>query len=272
MRHGKSDLWILLALLFVASVLFLPVLFHEPRIPAIHVKQKAQLHSLDAAIELFKNEMNAYPPSDANDPAGKPYCGAMKLTEALMGWDSLGFHSESVFRCDGLNPDTLAQLYPVNPPSDNVSARWGPYLAAETANMWRMADIYGEGDTGPFPKDAVVLCDVFERRRPSGKETGMPILYYRAHRSGSTHEPGNPLNIYDCTDNRDLIALGVPGKSGKTHPLLDPQRFYLNTQNDRSSTPEPWQCDSYILISAGKDGLYGTADDIYNFPWKYREQ
>jgi hypothetical protein len=27
--------------------------------------------------------------------------------------------------------------------------------------------------------------------------------------------------------------------------------------------------DSYILISAGKDGLYGTADDICNFEWKY---
>lgn len=30
--------------------------------------------------------------------------------------------------------------------------------------------------------------------------------------------------------------------------------------------------DSYILISAGWDGIYGTADDVCNFTWNYREQ
>jgi hypothetical protein len=31
--------------------------------------------------------------------------------------------------------------------------------------------------------------------------------------------------------------------------------------------PRPWPCrpDSYILISAGVDGVYGTDDDITNF-------
>ena len=64
--------------------------------------QKSQLHSMEAATELLANEWGSYPPSDANDPIGKPYCGAMKLTEALMGRDLLGFHRESVFRRDGL--------------------------------------------------------------------------------------------------------------------------------------------------------------------------
>ena len=27
----------------------------------------------------------------------------------------------------------------------------------------------------------------------------------------------------------------------------------------------PYRAQSYILISAGKDGLYGTSDDITNF-------
>ena len=35
--------------------------------------------------------------------------------------------------------------------------------------------------------------------------------------------------------------------------------------------PRPYRADSYILISAGYDGLYGTRDDICNFDWKYRE-
>ena len=27
----------------------------------------------------------------------------------------------------------------------------------------------------------------------------------------------------------------------------------------------PYRAGSFILVSAGKDGLYGTADDIFNF-------
>jgi len=33
----------------------------------------------------------------------------------------------------------------------------------------------------------------------------------------------------------------------------------------------PHRADTFILISAGQDGQYGTADDICNFEWKYRE-
>ena len=66
--------------------------------------------------------------------------------------------------------------------------------------------------------------------------------------------------------------LGVPGKPGETHPLADPKRFYLNTQDRKASGKSaPYRCDSFILISAGQDGLSGTADDICNPEWKYRE-
>ncbi|HSW02044.1 MAG TPA: hypothetical protein VLI39_17890 [Sedimentisphaerales bacterium] len=68
-----------------------------------------------------------------------------------------------------------------------------------------------------------------------------------------------------------MLTLGVPGQPGKTHPLIDPNRFYLHTQDIRvTSSPQPVRRDSHILISAGFDGLYGTADDVCNFDWKYR--
>ena len=34
---------------------------------------------------------------------------------------------------------------------------------------------------------------------------------------------------------------------------------------DISSVNRPYKADTYILVSAGKDGLYGTSDDIFNF-------
>jgi hypothetical protein len=78
-------------------------------------------------------------------------------------------------------------------------------------------------------------------------------------------------------DNYELVALGLPGQqpppAGPTHDLIDPspRRFYLNTMNDQIITPtRPYRADSFILISAGFDGEYGTADDICNFEWKYK--
>jgi hypothetical protein len=100
----------------------------------------------------------------------------------------------------------------------------------------------------------------------------MPILYYRANSKGTAHDvnnPDNPENIYDYRDNQILLRLGVPGEPNAGHPLADPKRFYMNTQSN--STSRPYNVDKFILISAGEDGLYGTADDICNFDWKYRE-
>ncbi|MGE5297466.1 MAG: hypothetical protein ACM3VT_21805 [Solirubrobacterales bacterium] len=273
MVSGLSTVLVILAvILLVLGLLLFNALSHV-RSFALDSRQMAQLHAVDAAVGLFKNQVGFNPPSDANDATGKPYCGAMKLAEALMGRDLRGFHPESAFRCDGLDPNTLTPLYPANPPQDNVNARLGPYLQMEYAHAWRLADVFGKGNTGPFPEDAYVLCDTFERERPGGKKTGMPILYYRADPSGKAHQAGDPNNIYDDSDNRALIALGVPGKPRKTHPLIDPKRFYLNTQDVRvTSSPQPYRAGSFILISAGWDGRYGTGDDICNFAWKYREE
>jgi len=110
--------------------------------------------------------------------------------------------------------------------------------------------------------------------RPSGKKTGLPILYYRADGKGTAHDVNNPdnsENIYDYRDNYSLVSLGVPGEPNAVHPLSDPKRFYMNTKSDKIRTgSKPYRVDSFILISAGLDGLYGTADDICNFDWKYR--
>jgi hypothetical protein len=235
------------------------------------LRQRAQLSvAVSDAIELFKNEHGLYPPSDANDPARSPYCGAMKLAEAMLGQDRRGFHPGSAFRADGLDPNG-AVLYPVKPNETNLRGRRGPYLSADSARAFPLADVYGRGKTGPFREGIVVLCDTYVHKRPSGKKTGMPILHYRANPSGTAHDPNSPNNIYDYRDNQMLLRLGVPGDPNVVHPLAEPRRFYLNTQDVRVPTRTPVRRNCFILISAGRDGLYGTADDICNFEWRYRK-
>ncbi len=245
------------------------------------VKQLAQFNSIQSAIELFSNENDGYPPSGALDGAGQPYCGAMKLCEAMMGRDLLGFHPDSVFRADGLDAAGSRDIY--RPTPDNLRARMGTLLQFENANAYRLGiDIFGAGQTAPFLESAFVLCDVYTRDMRTGKKTGMPILYYKAEASNYLHDPNTAPtpqdsmgNIYNYWDNHALVNLGKPWEeAGKvtTHSLAEPARFYRNTRNNQITTVRrPYRTDSYILLSAGYDGEYGTADDICNFEWKYRE-
>ena len=145
----------------------------------------------------------------------------------------MGLHPKSVYPSRWSGPERSGTpLYT----ADTLKDRPGPFLPIENANVYKLVDIYGKGRTGPFPENALVLCDIYVRKLPSGKKIGMPILYYRADSSGTKHDPNNPddpQNIYDYRDNLALLNLGVPGDPNAVHPLADPRRFYLNTRNDK---------------------------------------
>ena len=254
---------------------------------AYEVKQRTQLHSIVTAIEFFNTAFDSYPDSGMLDPIGQPYCGAMKLAEAMMGQDLRGFHPDSTFYSDGT--DGNRQLYPqaTAVPAEqykiNISTRKGPYLPLDNANAFLMEDLYEE--IGTFSPGHFVLCDVFRRvtHRVTGQKVGMPILYYRANTANTRHNldnPEDPENIYNYKDNQQLLMLGMPWNpppGGTSHKLAIENsqaglRFYMNTKNDKVLTASiPYREDQYILISAGYDGEYGTPDDICNFDWKYQE-
>jgi len=289
-RHvTKKPAFTIVELLTVMSIiviligLLMPALNMAKRY-AKGVRQRAQFHSIDAAIELFSNEFEGYPPSNALDSVPTSYCGAMKLCEAMMGQDSMGFHTSSIFRSDGKNPSLKPpndDLYPVPLDTTNLGARKGPFLPRESADVYKLEDLYGNNIT-PFLYLPVnknrnrVLCDVYTRQLPTGIKAGMPILYYKADTANSRHDPlnvpaspdGSTTNIYNIWDNQELVKLGKIG--GGVHILVNADRFYKNTKSDKVTTADmPCRADSYILLSAGWDGEYGTADDIFNFDWKY---
>ena len=110
----------------------------------------------------------------------------------------------------------------------------------------------------------------------------MPILYYKARTAFHAQDMGDANaeldDIYYYPDNRELMLLGVP-ESGAIHPLSDNplddfgdfERMILNTQISTVTgdiVKKPYNEDTFILLSAGKDGLYGTADDVFNFDKK----
>jgi type II secretory pathway pseudopilin PulG len=277
-RTGFTVVELLAALGIIALMvsLLIPAL-NVVRNKAKETKQRVQFNTINLALEAFKIDYGDFPRSDWSIPTGVPgvssdYCGAQKLAEALLGWDLLGFHPKSDFRSHGRN-DNGDYIYDANNPI-YFDQRKGPYLKLATTSAFRLGNISAfypglYNNTTPLAPNTFVLCDVFGTKKimfPNGKtaKAGAPILYYRANTSGKTiHE------IYNALDN-DAIVNIKQNADGKIHPLADAgsqyQYFYNYIMDPmRTARPWPYMPDSYILISAGVDGLYGTGDDICNF-------
>ncbi len=237
--------------------------------------QKAQFASISQAIMTFKNDMGYYPPSNVKDPAS-PYCGAQQLAEALLGRDLLGFHPES-------NWDAIDNTYyTANPTDDELRLRVGPYLNSGS-NAFTLWQLYGV-NTASLEGGTFVICDSFGRKKitvnPIGGrmpfvKAGVPILYYKADvtKKRFTGVPFRDM-IYNRMDNFPVIQIKMAKDNPQNpDPLGDRNPgnaiFYKSDYKilDPKITVREWphNSDSYILISAGVDGLYGTQDDITNF-------
>jgi prepilin-type N-terminal cleavage/methylation domain-containing protein len=163
--------------------------------------------------------------------------------------------------------------------------RYGPFC--ETGTKTRTVRVLGaEGKANSYPStwnpieggelDLPVFIDAF----------GYPVLYYRARKAASkmVTKPGAPpsgfLGVYDHRDNQDFT-----GSASTTGVVLNNRPHMINGTNypDASFDPPPAgfaqyildssvsarptavRSDSYLLITPGYDGVYGSRDDITNW-------
>jgi len=267
---------------------------------AREAKQKAQFTGIGLALTAFRNDYGDYPPSNWQIPPGN-YCGAQKLAEALLGWDLMGFHPKSAWLADGYDglapngpfsydPDKVRDV-DVDGIPDTFNERRGPYLDQATSNAFKLGDLYtGPLGTGPLAANTYVICDSFGVKKVNiapgqTAKAGTPILYFRANTvSKILMSPATTVafdqRIYNIRDNMPLLNPLTSIADGQAHELGNPvgnyEFFYGNPAaavpvigyiRDPKITVRPWpyRPDSYLLISAGADGHYGTSDDICNF-------
>jgi len=230
-------------------------------------QQKALLASIEVGINLYKNEdvFGDYPPAgkaSTRTGSGTYYTASQMLAEAMFGQDLLG-----VDPCSDYTADNTA-VYDSDP-----NNRKGPYLDRTHISVFTPEQIY-TSLTGSIAQDDYLICDVYTVVKKNitlkGSSTtstkryniSTPILYYKAKSIGASS-----TTIYNHEDNQDLIDEGtVVGK--KVHSLNTNTAFYSFIKDPMASTTttaRPVRPDSFLLISAGNDGVYGTADDICNF-------
>ncbi|MHC4149049.1 MAG: type II secretion system protein [Planctomycetota bacterium] len=285
---GKKAGFTIVELLTVMSiiVILLSLLLPSLQIVRRHARvvgQKNQFRNIDSGLTLYESDFDEYPDSRAVDADGEPYCGAMKLGEVMAGQDGLGFHLDSKLLADDGTGQT--ELYPPTQATpyqpwyiENLRSR-KEYLEIKDVDICSLTDLFASltGTLPPDPNQVAMLCDVFKSvtNVKTGKRMGMPVLYYRANTSKLMHDlddPDNLDNIYSYLDNHWFLDAGLPWNPAEDHPLWktdagqEGEEFYKLTQHKGVVPIErPHNKDSYILISAGWDGIYGTRDDVHNF-------
>ncbi|MFA5240518.1 MAG: type II secretion system protein [Phycisphaerae bacterium] len=282
--HAKTGFTIIelltaMSIIVILLSLLVPSL-NTMRWYARYTTQKNQLKNIETGLHSFEMDFGEYPDSNRVDITGTKYCGAMKLAEAMAGQDGFGFHPDSVLRADGTDGTNV--LYPDTPPPENLRSR-KEYMEARDVQLCTLVEFHPGAPGWSYPDKIVLLCDVYKRnnlRNSKGDKLGMPILYYKADTSKLSHDvndPTNTDNIYNYMDNHEFVGLDVSWDPF-VHPLYDPngtpgETFYKMTRDE--SVPivgsynalkiRPYNKNSYILISAGRDGVYGTDDDVCNF-------
>ncbi len=276
-KHPRA--FTLIEMLVVISILTLLVTILVPSLSAAKTharvaKTKALLHSLNTGLEMFHQDKNVgddYPPSTWDTTAaGDPYkdsgnglgdyiaYGAETLLWALTGADQLGtpgFEKLVLHAASG-------GFYELDAGAP-VHYRSGPFFNAPAITVEKIADEKGKEHKGR------VLVDTFRS----------PLLYYRADMSQTR---SNPLGIYDPNHNlatypEDMTSAGADLSafqdtstsqlSGAPHNEIEPlTAFHRYVRNPGvEAVYRPHNSESFILISAGPDRIYGNQDDITNF-------
>jgi type II secretory pathway pseudopilin PulG len=224
------ELLTVMSIIIILMGVLVPALAKVRRFAKV-VVQKGQFHEISKGLELYRNDHgDIYPDSGAidTDPAGPfGYCGAMKMCEALIGQDGMGFHPSARFYASGIGTDPTTGLdtdiYPFDlcastDPASYSGATADPflkaniqervkYIDAENVKMSKLQKLYNwpvtggvsfydvvafqaSTDTTPYAFPNAVICDVFQRATSicNGAKTGMPVLYYKADPSKMVHD------------------------------------------------------------------------------------
>lgn len=225
--------------------------------------------------------------------------GANLLVFALQGVDALGTTGfvDLPATGNGVWWDDVNAAYTVafgNP----VETRYDPFAGSDLQeNVSTINEMFNEGTVVETGSGSV---DEAGHLRFYIDNFGRPILYYRARRAAPmmVTEPDVGIGIFDQRDNQaftgsnaGIVGTGLDFGAGTDHtiatslyPSIDPavsnlgSGTYGSTGMGGGSTFEQFIWDSnvtarnvpnrretYLLISAGPDAIYGTGDDVTNW-------
>lgn len=297
------ELLVVVSIIGLLVAILLPAL-GAVRKNAKEVKVKAMLHAITTGLEMFQNEHGAYPSSNydnALDIGGGEVDdaydnGAQRLVEALAGIDLLGYTASN-------NYDVYITGDDIGMPTVD---RDDAYVDVEKMDIINFRQIYDEEEAAGRDPDVAVNSKwdklnvstsnanlrgnynpIFETAVDGKKPR--PILYFKAIKNRNAIG-----GIYNFANNWDILT-DEYSEGGYLYPNCmpcddsanDPEDYDASDREDyeegtfeayiwdgktgvdaMAPMARPFKKDSFILLTAGFDGLYGTGDDICNFTKK----
>ncbi|MFA5863582.1 MAG: prepilin-type N-terminal cleavage/methylation domain-containing protein [Phycisphaerae bacterium] len=251
---------------------------------------RAQLDGITKGMEIFKADFGDYPDSSrstwgASDPDSQGSIqGAHRLVFALLGRDQLGCPTSNSDKYDGVYyTDSGAAVYD--------ASLWGTGTRIKTPRRGPYIDPLGfnvandNTTTSATSTYVWLLCDKFDKKQNQPIQAVADygsrniILYYKAANNGD-----NVSKIYNPHDNAKITigeaanAANLPADN-LTATLWSPFLWgqlgtdsnpkpggIVNTQATVGAIYQPYKKESYLLISAGYDGIFFNDDDVTN--WK----
>ncbi|MBI9017390.1 MAG: prepilin-type N-terminal cleavage/methylation domain-containing protein [Phycisphaerae bacterium] len=283
------ELLVVIAIIATLMAIVMPAISKVQK-SARETAVKAKINSIGQGLESFHNDQGFYPSSaldtaqvsyvegvtDFNSPPGVLDTGAHHLARSMFGADLLGYATKEDYyvNASGITEDSVGNkvgrtsyLDPEN--MDILNPRGDKVLQNDPANpgYWMSLGLKsGENYLG-FSSDTVIanmnpLID-------DGMKANSPraILYFKARKSGALSG-----QIYNIDDNVVFAGSTFDSLKGKGFNFsADDRDFYEFILDGKTGvlgqpTARPYNKDTYILIAAGTDGIYGTKDDICNFP------
>jgi len=301
-RLGKGNGFTLIELLVVIAIIAMLIAILVPgmrrvKMAAKKIEQKSMFRNIEIGLALFLDEFDNYPDSKVvtdTDASSKRVCGAQHLAETMLGRDEHGFDPKSRWHENGEPDDIYASDNTTPEGKTSLARRQEPYIELRKTGAFLLDQIYSVADlaavsgmiTGEQPfgtggtKRAPIIADVFGHSiSVSGSDirrAGTPIVYFKADTNSRMYAKVPKAGArttnwtYDWADNADIFDLPPLKQSTKypdhlykgTDGIL---KFYENITNPNVSYDKPYNSTSFILISAGWDGVFGTKDDVTNF-------
>ncbi len=269
------ELLVVIAIIGLLAGLIVPSL-GSAREQAKVARTQSLLRAIVSGLEMFNNNSAVgedYPPSFLNTGTDdNPYdapgqttppgltltgtydvYGAQTLLWALIGADGLGTPG---FR------GNLEDLYELDT-GEPVHTRAPVFFEVSAGNLKRPDKLGLDPDAKGGNNHVLVIADIF----------AMPILYFKSDIRKNTpafydREDNAGFREYSLGNEHPLFEDAAPGGTNLPADITAGNAFQQFTWNPQIPTPkpQPHKKDSFLLISAGPDRLYGTDDDVCNYP------